>query len=311
MNIGDYMELIEIYIEENYNERLDSFLTKKLDNVSRNYISKLIKDGSIIINGKRSKARYIVKKGDLISIKLPKPKELEVLGENIPLNIVYEDRDILIVNKPQGIVTHPAPGNTTGTLVNGLIYYDETISEVGDIARPGIVHRLDKNTSGLLIVAKNQESYKSLVEDFKTRKIKRKYMALVYGKFSLKEGTINAPIGRHPVDRKRMAVVYENSKEAITDYKVLEEFKDYSLLEIHLQTGRTHQIRVHMAYLKHPIVGDGIYSRRKNEFKIHNQLLHAKSLGFYHPRTKEYMEIESDLPEEFSNIVELLRKRNR
>lgn len=305
------MELIEIFIDENYNERLDSLLTKKLENVSRNYISKLIKDGSITVNGKKSKPRYLVKEGDLISIKLPRPSELEISAENIPLNIVYEDGDILIVNKPQGIVTHPAPGNTKGTLVNGLIYYDESISKVGDISRPGIVHRLDKNTSGLLIIARNQESYRALVEDFKNRRIKRMYMALVYGKFSLKDGTINAPIGRHPVDRKRMAVVYENSKEAITDYKVVEEFKDYSLLEIHLQTGRTHQIRVHMAYLKHPIVGDGIYSGRKNEFKIHNQLLHAKSLGFYHPRTKEYMEIESDLPEEFSNIVELLRRRNR
>lgn len=281
--------------------------------MSRNYISKLIKDGSVTINGEKSKPRYLVKEGgDLIKVKLPRIRELKISAENIPINIIYEDRDILIVNKPQGIVTHPAPGNTTGTLANGLIYYDKSISEVGgDASRPGIVHRLDKNTSGLLIIARNQESYEALVEDFKNRRIKRMYMALVYGRFSLKEGTINAPIGRHPVDRKRMAVVYENSKEAITDYKVLEEFKDYSLLEIHLQTGRTHQIRVHMAYLKHPIVGDRIYSKRKNEFKVHNQLLHAKSLGFYHPRTKEYMEIESDLPEEFSNIIELLRKRNR
>ena len=305
------MDLIEFYINEDYNERLDYFLTKKLEDISRTYISKLIKDGLITINDEKTKPRYLVKKGDLIKIKLPKPESQEVIPENIPLDIVYEDRDILIVNKTQGMVTHPAPGNTKGTLVNGLLYYDKNISKVGDITRPGIVHRLDKDTSGLLVIAKNQESYESLIEQFKQRSVKRVYIALVYGKFKLKEATINAPIGRHPVDRKRMAVVYENSKEAITDYKVLEEFKDYSLLELHLQTGRTHQIRVHMAYLNHPVVGDKVYSNRKNEFRINNQLLHAKAIGFYHPKTGEYMEIESELPDEFLSIIKLLEKRNR
>ena len=305
------MDLIEFYVDKNYNERLDYFLSKKLIDVSRTYISKLIKDGLITVNGEKTKPRYLAREGDLITIKLPKPKELEIIPENIPLDIIFEDRDILVVNKPKGMVTHPAPSNTTNTLVNGLIYYNNSISSVGDITRPGIVHRLDKDTSGVLVIAKNQKSYEVLVEQFKRRKVKRMYIALVYGQLQLKEATVNAPIGRHPIDRKKMAVVYENSKDAITIYKVLREFRDYSLLELHLQTGRTHQIRVHMAYLNHPIVGDMIYSKRKNEFNITSQLLHAKAIGFYHPRNGKYMEFESQLPDEFLNIIELLKKRNR
>lgn len=305
------MDLIEIYIEKNNNERLDYYISKELEDLSRTYISKLIKDGLVIVNGKKTKPRYLVKDGDLIQIKLPKPETFKILPENIQLDIIFEDEDILVINKPKGMVVHPGPGNTTGTLANALLYHIDNLSSISGATRPGIVHRLDKDTSGILIVAKNDESHRSLVDQFKFRKVKRVYIALVYGELNIKEATINAPIGRHPVSRKRMAVIYKNSKEAITDYKVLQEFKDYSLLELCLQTGRTHQIRVHMAYLGHPIVGDLIYSNRKNEFNVTSQLLHAKKIGFYHPRDGKYLELETQLPKEFGNIIQLLKKRNR
>lgn len=304
------MDLIEIYVEDDIDERLDYYISKFLKDKSRTYISKLIKDKLVLVNEEVVKPRYIVKYGDLIQIKLPKEETLEIVPENIPIDIIFEDSDILVINKPKGMVIHPTLNNTSGTLVNALLYYDENLSCVGDAIRPGIVHRLDKDTSGILVIAKNQESYRNLIEQFKLREVKRIYIALVHGQLDIKEATINAPIGRDPANRKKMTVIYENSKEAITDYKVLREFTDYSLLELSLQTGRTHQIRVHMSYLGHPIVGDMVYSNKKNEFNLDSQLLHAKKIGFYHPKNKKHLEFETEFPENFTNIIQILEKRN-
>ena len=305
------MNLVEIRVSKEANQRLDLYISKELDKISRTFIHKLIKDGLILVNGKQTKPRYLVKNGDIIQIQLPEPRKLELIPEDIPLDIIYEDQDILIINKPQGMVVHPAPGNYSKTLVNALLYHVDKLSSVNGAMRPGIVHRLDKDTSGLLIVAKNDKAHRILSEQLKMRNVKRIYIALVYGILNVEQATINAPIGRNPVDRKRMTVIYKNSKEAITHYQILERFKEYSLIEASLETGRTHQIRVHMAYINHPIVGDPVYSNRRNEFGIDTQLLHAKKLGFFHPRTKEYMEFEAEPPEDFKRVTEILRKRNR
>lgn len=305
------MELLEIYVGEDDNERLDLYLSKKIDKISRTHIHRLIKEGLILVNGKKVKPKYLVKYKDFIEIKLPKPKKIKIIPENIPLDIIYEDEDILIINKPKGMVVHPAQGNYSKTLVNALLYHVDKLSSISGDRRPGIVHRLDKDTSGLLIVAKDNKAHKILSKQLKTRTVKRLYTALVYGELDIKEAVINAPIGRHPVERKRMTVIYKNSKEAITHYKVLEEFKGYSLIEASLETGRTHQIRVHMAYIDHPIVGDPVYSNKENEFGLDAQLLHAGELGFFHPKTGEYMEFKVEPPEYFKKIIELLRKRNR
>lgn len=304
------MDLVEIYVEEDIDERLDYYISKILKDKSRTYISKLIKNKLVLVNAEVVKPRYIVRKGDLIQIKLPKDEKIKIVPENIPIDIIFEDNDILVVNKSKEMVIHPTPNNISGTLVNALLYYDNNIATVGEALRPGIVHRLDKDTSGILVIAKNQEAYKNLIEQFKLRKVKRVYVALVYGQLDIKEATINAPIGRDPANRTKMTVIYENSKEAITDYKVIREFKAYSLVELSLQTGRTHQIRVHMAHLGHPIVGDMVYSNRKDEFNLDSQLLHAKKIGFFHPRSKEYLEFETELPQDFSNIIKILEKRN-
>lgn len=300
------MDLIELYVEEYVNERLDLYLSKKISEVSRTYVSKLIKRGLVKVNNKSVKPRYIVELGDYILIKLPKPKELEIVPENIPLDIIFEDEDILVINKPTNMVVHPAPGNFNNTLVNGIIYHEKNIAKVGEELRPGIVHRLDKKTSGAIVIAKSQIAYERLIKLFKNRKVKRVYYALVYGHLKLKESIINAPIGRHPIDRKRMAVIFENSKEAITEYRVVKEYNDFSLVELRLHTGRTHQIRVHMSYLGHPVVGDTRYTRRKNPFNTSSHLLHAGRLGFNHPVKGEYMEFEAPLPKEFQTIIDLL-----
>ncbi|WP_025641021.1 RluA family pseudouridine synthase [Schnuerera ultunensis] len=305
------MELLEFYVEDTEGERLDSYLAFRLNNVSRSYLQKLIKEGLVLVNGNGSKARYRVKIGDYIQIKLPEQEQEEPIPENLPLDIIYEDKDIVIVNKPEDMVVHPAPGNPTGTLVNALLYHVDSLYSGKDIIRPGIVHRLDKDTSGLLAVAKNEIAYNSLIQQLKNRSMERIYEALVYGVLNSDEGTINVPIGRHPVDRKRMTVRKENGKEAITHFKALEKFQDYTLLEASLETGRTHQIRVHMAYINHPIVGETVYSKRKNEFGLKSQLLHAKKLGFVHPRRSKYMEFEIELPVKFKKVLEILRERNR
>lgn len=302
------MNLIEIYVEEiEDNERLDAHLATHFNDMSRTYIQKLIKEGLVLVNGKPEKSKYLVEEMDHITINIPNPVNLEVIAENIPLNIIYEDEDIVIINKEQGMVVHPAPGNYTGTLVNALLYGIKNLSSINGVIRPGIIHRLDKDTSGIIMVAKNDESHKYLSEQLKNRNVKREYIAIVHGVLNKKEGVINAPIGRDPRDRKKMTVINTNSKEAITHYKVIEEFQKYSLLKANLETGRTHQIRVHMAYINHPIVGDGTYSNNSNKFNINKQLLHAIKLGFNHPRTKEYMEFETEIPENFNEVLKTLR----
>lgn len=303
------MELIEILVGEEADERVDSYIAKELEEVSRSYIQKIIKDGMVTINGEKVKTKYKVNQGDKIVIKMPEPKELEVKVENIPINIVYEDDDIAIVNKPQGMVVHPAPGNYSGTLVNALLYHLENLSSINGVIRPGIVHRIDKDTSGLLMIAKTNLAHLGLSEQLKEHTITRKYYALVDENIREEKGTIKAPIGRHPVDRKKMTVVEKNGRDAVTHFKVLERFKEYTLIEARLETGRTHQIRVHMSYIKHPLVGDPLYGSKKQKFNLKGQLLHAKVIGFIHPRTGEYLEFESSLPEHFTKILNALRSK--
>ncbi|WP_427338535.1 RluA family pseudouridine synthase [Caloranaerobacter sp. DY30410] len=304
------MEIIELIVEDDIGERIDSYLAKKLEEVSRSYIKKLIKDGHIKVNDLQIKPKYIVNKGDIITVELPEPEELELIPQDLPIEIVYEDEDVAVVNKPQGMVVHPAPGNYSGTLVNALLFHLESLSTINGVVRPGIVHRIDKDTSGLLMIAKNDFAHMELSKQLKEHSITRIYYALVEGNIKVDSGTINAPIGRHPVDRKKMAVTDRNSKNAITHFKVLERFGQYTLIEAKLETGRTHQIRVHMSYIKHPLVGDTVYGSKKNEFKQEGQLLHAKVIGFIHPRTKKYMEFDSELPDYFNKVLNILRRKN-
>ncbi|SHH35344.1 23S rRNA pseudouridine1911/1915/1917 synthase [Caloranaerobacter azorensis DSM 13643] len=304
------MDIIELVVEDDIGERVDSYLAKKLEEVSRSYIKKLIKDGHIKVNNLQVKPKYVVNKGDVITVKLPEPEKLELIPQDLPIEIVYEDEDVAVVNKPRGMVVHPAPGNYSGTLVNALLYHLESLSTINGVVRPGIVHRIDKDTSGLLMIAKNDFAHIELSKQLKEHSITRIYYALVEGNIKVDNGTINAPIGRHPVDRKKMAVTDRNSKRAITHFKVLERFGQYTLIEAKLETGRTHQIRVHMSYIKHPLVGDLVYGSKKNEFKQEGQLLHAKVIGFIHPRTKEYMEFDSQLPDYFKKVLDVLRRKN-
>jgi 23S rRNA pseudouridine1911/1915/1917 synthase len=305
------MDYFEIYVEEDGGIRLDSYIPQHIEDVSRSYISNLIKEGLILVNGEKKKPKYVVKKGDIIQVTLPEKETLEPVAEDIPLDIVYEDEDIIIVNKPKGMVVHPAPGNINQTLVNALLHHTDSLSSINGPIRPGIIHRLDKDTSGLLIVAKNDSAHEKIAEQMKNHEIKKVYIALVHGILERDQATINAPIGRDPKNRIKMAVTNINSKEAITHYRVLERFNNYTYVELSLVTGRTHQIRVHMAYINHPVVGDPLYTRRKNEFGVDTQLLHAQKIGFKHPSTGEYMEFEADPPEEFKQIIRLLRIRNR
>lgn len=302
------MDLIEMIVDEEAEGRIDAYLAEELDEVSRSYIQRLIKKEYITVNGSNIKAKYKICEGDKIEIRLPKPKKLQVLPEDIDIDIVYEDKDLAVVNKPRGMVVHPAPGNYSGTLVNALLYHLKSLSSINGIIRPGIVHRIDKDTTGLLMVAKNNFSHMGLSEQLKEHSINRRYWALVNGNIREDSGTINAPIGRHPVDRKKMAVVHRNSRDAITHFKVLERFGDYTLIEAKLETGRTHQIRVHMSYISHPVVGDPVYGRKNEKYNLKGQLLHAKIIGFIHPRNEEYMEFDSELPNDFMRILNILRK---
>lgn len=303
------MDIIEIYVDEDDNERLDYYLSSELNEVSRTYIQRLIKDGLVEVNGLKKKSSYLVKEGDKIIVNLPKPKELEIVPENIPLDIIYQDDDIVVVNKSQDMVVHPAPGNYTGTLVNALLYHIDTLSSINGVIRPGIVHRLDKDTSGILIVAKNDFSHRALSEQLKSRNVYREYIALVHGLVKNDKGTINAPIGRDPNNRKKMKVISTNSKEAITNYEVNKRYDKYTLVKAMLETGRTHQIRVHFSYINHSVVGDPIYSNGKNEFNLVKQLLHARKVGITHPRTKEYLEFECDVPQKFEEVLKKLDSR--
>lgn len=294
--------------EENKGERLDKFIADNSD-ISRSYAAKLCEDGLVLCGEKQLLKKYKILGTEEITINVPEPEELSIEPENIPLNIVYEDSDVIVVNKPQGLCVHPAPGNERGTLVNGLVYHcGDELSAINGVIRPGIVHRIDKDTSGLLIVAKNNEAHLKLSEQLKERKAMRKYVALVNGNIKEDSGTINKPIGRNPSDRKKMAVVF-GGREAVTHFNVLERFGQYTLVECILETGRTHQIRVHMASIGHSIVGDPLYGIKKEKFNLNGQLLHAKTIGFVHPRTGEMMEFTSDIPEYFENVLEKLRKR--
>lgn len=285
--------------------RLDKVLTESL-NVSRSQIQLWIKEELVTVNGAIQKANYKVKVNDEIAVKEKEVEELDLTPENLPLEIVYEDEDVVVVNKPQGMVVHPSAGHPNGTLVNALLYHIQDLSSINDVIRPGIVHRIDKDTSGLLMVAKNNQAHESLAKQLKDKTSKRKYLAIVHGTFSHKKGTIDAPISRSKENRKKQAVV-KDGKPAVTHFEVLKTFKDFSLVELQLETGRTHQIRVHMAYINHPVAGDPVYGPKKT-LKGNGQFLHAKLLGFEHPTTKQEMVFESSVPEIFEKTLENLEK---
>lgn len=291
--------------------RLDKYLSDNIEGISRSYAAKLCDEGRVILfDGTVLSKKYKTSAGDCIIIDMPEPEEAEILPEDISLDIVYEDNDLLVINKPQGMVVHPAPGNYSGTLVNALMFHCHgNLSAINGVIRPGIVHRIDKDTSGLLVVAKNNDAHLALSEQIKDKKAVRKYYALVNGRVK-ESGTVNRPIGRHPKDRKKMAIV-PGGREAVTHYNVIESFDRYTLLECILETGRTHQIRVHMTSLGHSIVGDKTYGTAKEEFKLKGQLLHAKTIGFNHPKTGEYMEFSAEIPEYFSNVLNKLQSRQK
>ena len=289
--------------------RIDKYLAEQLPDITRSYLQKLLKDGSVQMNGKPVKASTKTAVGAVIALTIPEPEEPEILPENIPLDILYEDSDVILINKPKNMVVHPAAGHYTGTLVNALMYHCRgDLSGINGVLRPGIVHRIDKDTTGVLIVCKNDRAHNALAEQLKEHSITRKYRAIVCGNLKEDEGTVDAPLGRHPQDRKKMAIVRSGGKRAVTHYRVLEPFGNDTYIECQLETGRTHQIRVHMASLGHPLLGDEIYGRAKSPFKLEGQTLHAMVLGFIHPTTGEYMEFEAPLPEYFEKLLEKLRK---
>ncbi len=300
---------IELRVDkENEGERLDKFLSLNINNMTRSMIQNLIKNEAVKVNSKISNKNYRLKENDILYINIPDPVKYEVKAENIPLDIIYEDEDLLVVNKRKGMVVHPAAGNYSGTLVNALMYHcGDSLSGINGVIRPGIVHRIDKNTSGLLMVAKNDFSHKILAEQIKEHSFKREYSAVVYGKMKQVYGKIDAPIGRHPIDRKRMAVTEKNSKCAVTYYKVFEELNGFTHLRLRLETGRTHQIRVHMSYIGHPVAGDEVYGPKKVISELNGQCLHARIIGFNHPRDGRYMEFESDLPDYFKKFINKIR----
>lgn len=301
------METYFFIIQENQQMRLDKYLAEQFPEQTRSYLQKLIKDGEVLVNGKKVKTGYQLSCGDEVSVNIPEPKELDVEAQEMDLNIVYEDEDVILINKPKGMVVHPAPGHTTDTLVNGLLYHCKGhLSVINGVARPGIVHRIDRDTTGILIVCKNDMSHNSIAEQLKVHSITRKYRALVHGNLKTDQGTIEGAIGRHPVDRKKMAINERNGKPAVTHYTVLERFGNYTLIECQLETGRTHQIRVHMSAIGHPLVGDEVYGPAKCPFKLQGQCLHAMVLGFVHPRTGEYMEFSAELPEYFEALLKKL-----
>lgn len=287
----------------NVGTRLDIFLAEKNPGLTRSYLQKLISEGMVKINGILSKPGYHLKLGDEIVLDVPGPRELEVAPQPIPLDIYLEDSDVAVINKPRGMVTHPSHGNYMDTLVNALLYHCRDLSGINGVLRPGIVHRLDKDTSGLLMVAKNDIAHRELARQLKERLVTRRYIALVHGSFKEKSGTIDAPIGRHPKDRQRMAVV-AGGRRSVTHYQIEQEYDKFTLLLIRLETGRTHQIRAHMAYLGHPLVGDTKYAPGRNHFGLQGQFLHAAILGFHHPRTKEYLELKAPLPSELIGFIQ-------
>ncbi|NFK77941.1 RluA family pseudouridine synthase [Clostridium botulinum] len=301
------MEKINLQVEKEFdNVRLDLYLSKIFEDKSRSYLQGIIDEGNVLVNNKEKKRNYKLKVGDNIEVNIPEPKLLQIEPEDIKLDIIYEDKDVIVVNKPQEMVVHPAPGVYSGTLVNALLHHCKDLSGINGVARPGIVHRIDKDTSGILVVAKNDISHNNLAAQFKEHSISRVYMALVEGIIKDEQGTIEAPIGRHPVDRIKMAVV-KDGRHAVTHYKVIERFKNHTLVECRLETGRTHQIRVHMSHIMHPLVGDPVYGYKKQRFNLKGQMLHAKLLGFIHPTTRQYVKFESELPKYFKKIIKILK----
>ena len=297
---------MEIKVENSENVRLDAYVASKQSDLSRSNIQKLIESGDILVNNSIKKMSYKVQEGDVIHINVPEAREANIKPENIPIDIIYQDNDIIVVNKPKGLVVHPADGNPDGTLVNAIMAIcKDGLSGIGGELRPGIVHRLDKDTSGLLIVAKNDKAHRLMSEQIKNREVRKIYIALVKGVVSENEATIDMPIGRSTKDRKKMAV-RKDGKEAVTHFKVLKRYPNYTLLEVKIDTGRTHQIRVHMAEIGHPVVGDMVYSSGKNEFGVEGQMLHAKSLDFKHPITGEQMHLEAPLPKYFEDVLDKL-----
>lgn len=298
------------HVSENESDiRIDCYLSGKLPDISRSYIQKLIKEKQVYVNDKSVKANYKSCSGDTVKIIVPELTEPDILPENIPLDILYEDPDILVINKPKGMVVHPSAGHYTGTLVNALMYYcKEDLSGINGVMRPGIVHRIDMDTTGSLLVCKNDIAHQNMAKQFKVHDMNRVYHAIVHGVIKEDEGTIEGPIGRHPIDRKKMSINYKNGKPAITHFRVLRRFSNYTYVECRLETGRTHQIRVHMASIHHPLLGDSVYGSAKCPFKLQGQTLHAKILGIHHPITGEYMEIDAPLPKYFTDLLDKLEK---
>lgn len=304
-----FMSQISLQADETYmDERLDKFLSAMLPDQSRSYLQKIIKDGNVLVNGEPKKSSYRLEDGDEVTADLPKLKSPDIEPENIPLDILYEDDSILMVNKPKGMVVHPSAGHYTGTLVNAVLWHCQgQLSGINGVSRPGIVHRIDKDTTGVLVVCKNDAAHNAVAAQLKEHSITRKYRAIVHGVIKEDEGTVDAPIGRHPTERKKMASGVKNGKRAVTHYRVLERFQGYTYVECQLETGRTHQIRVHMASIHHPLLGDTVYGPAKDSHHLEGQTLHAMVLGLIHPVTGEYLEVEAPLPEYFENLLKKFR----
>lgn len=300
----------EWFVEaEQAGERIDKYLTDSLEeSISRSQVQQWIRGGDVRVNGQTVKPNYKMAAGDHIVLVIPDPVDEEIVPEPIPLDVVFEDRDVIVVNKPRGMVVHPAPGHYSGTLVNALLHHCTDLSGINGVLRPGIVHRIDKDTSGLLVAAKNDKAHLSLAEQLKEHSVTRIYTAVVHGNLAHDQGTIDAPIGRDPSDRKMYTVTHKNSKHAVTHFVVLDRFGDYTLLQLKLETGRTHQIRVHMKYIGHPLVGDPLYGRAKGNL-MEGQALHAGVLGFLHPSHGEYMEFEAPLPEDMRRLIDILKTK--
>lgn len=297
-------------VENQEGDRIDRYLSEELEDRSRSYIQKLIKEQYVKVNEKPVKANYRLSLGDMVEIDLPEAKEPDIVPEDIPMDILYEDQDIIMINKPKQMVVHPAPGHYSGTLVNALMYHcGDELSGINGTMRPGIVHRIDMDTTGSLVVCKNDMAHQSLSAQLKEHSIRRIYVAIVHGNIKEDSGTVNAPIGRHPTERKKMSTHCKNGREAITHYQVLERFGDYTYIQCELETGRTHQIRVHMASIGHPLLGDQVYGPKKCSFPtLQGQTLHARTLGIIHPRTGEHLEVNAPLPDYFEELLESLRK---
>lgn len=306
-------QMIRITVDSNEdNQRLDKYLADEFDGYSRSFIQKIIKDGNVSVNDKIVKSNYKVNHRDTLCINFPELSEPEIAAENIPLDILFEDDDIIVVNKPKGMVVHPAAGHYTHTLVNALMYHcKDNLSGINGILRPGIVHRIDMNTTGVLVVCKNDYAHNKIAQQLAVHSITRKYNAICYNSFKDESGTVDAPIGRSKINRKKMAVDTENGRRAVTHYKVLENLGKFSYIECQLETGRTHQIRVHMSSIGHPLLGDDVYCNAKSPYNLSGQTLHARVLGFIHPRSNEYIEFEAPLPDYFQRVLLDLKKNNK